>query len=296
MGSRFLSCGRRSLSRRWLLRLRVLGSTTRSYVLQGNSPNTLSVVQQTYLYAFTDLDFGHAVSAAMIGTIASIVVSFVKGCLPRDSVLMLGKLSTGRDLVVDLRNSSGCLVARAYLLGFECQLYHSGWAGEFHCEYRSQSITLSQYGDLLRPWQPLAGGFYLALRNSVIQAGAATVLAAVVALFSGYAFGRWTFFGSKSLFLLVVATLSLPLLAVLLPLFKWTSELHLINTFPPLILLALSASLPLAVWIMRSFVTSLPPDLEGAARIDGASEFRLLRDIVLPRSALQWQRWRSSSS
>jgi multiple sugar transport system permease protein len=54
-----------------------IGIYDQIYVLQGNSPNTLSVVQQTYLYAFTDLDFGHAVSAAMIGTIASIVVSLL---------------------------------------------------------------------------------------------------------------------------------------------------------------------------------------------------------------------------
>jgi multiple sugar transport system permease protein len=196
---------------------------------------------------------------------------------------MLGKLSTGRKI---RRSIFGILVV-IWSLGPIYWALNVSFTTQVGLENSTANLvpspfTLSQYGDLLRPGQPLAGGFYLALRNSVIQAGAATVLAAVVALFSGYAFGRWTFFGSKSLFLLVVATLSLPLLAVLLPLFKWTSELHLINTFPPLILLALSASLPLAVWIMRSFVTSLPPDLEGAARIDGASEFRLLRSIVLP--------------
>jgi multiple sugar transport system permease protein len=47
------------------------------YVLNGNAPTTISVVQQTYLYAFKVLDLGYAVSAAMIATVASVVISLV---------------------------------------------------------------------------------------------------------------------------------------------------------------------------------------------------------------------------
>jgi multiple sugar transport system permease protein len=54
-----------------------IGIYDQIYVLTGNAQNTISVVQQTYLYAFKVLDFGYAVSAAMIGTIASVIVSLV---------------------------------------------------------------------------------------------------------------------------------------------------------------------------------------------------------------------------
>jgi multiple sugar transport system permease protein len=104
----------------------------------------------------------------------------------------------------------------------------------------------------------------------------------IVSLFSGYAFARWRFVASRTMFLGVVATLSLPLLAVLIPLFKWTADLGLLDTYPPIVLLGVSASLPLAVWIMRSFVAALPLDIEEAARLDGASQGRILWYVVLP--------------
>jgi multiple sugar transport system permease protein len=54
-----------------------IGIFDQIYVLNGNAPSTISVVQQTYIYAFKVLDFGYAVSAAMIGTIVSVIVSLI---------------------------------------------------------------------------------------------------------------------------------------------------------------------------------------------------------------------------
>jgi multiple sugar transport system permease protein len=54
-----------------------IGIFDQIYVLNGNASSTISVVQQTYIYAFKVLDFGYAVSAAMIGTIVSVIVSLV---------------------------------------------------------------------------------------------------------------------------------------------------------------------------------------------------------------------------
>jgi multiple sugar transport system permease protein len=143
-------------------------------------------------------------------------------------------------------------------------------------------FTAGQYTQMLHPGTANSTAFYLALRNSVIEAGGAMIITVVVALFGGYAFARWRFAGSRALFLTVVATLSLPLLAVLIPLYRWAADLGILDTFTPIILLAVAASLPLAVWIMRSFVAALPPDIEAAARIDGAGEVRILWHIVLP--------------
>ncbi len=143
-------------------------------------------------------------------------------------------------------------------------------------------FTLSNYTQMLRPGSATSTSFYLAFRNSVIEAGAAMIITVVIALFGGYAFARWRFIGSRTLFLTVVATLSLPLLAVLVPLYRWSADLGVLDTFLPLILIAVSASLPLGVWIMRSFVAALPQDIEAAARLDGAGEVTILWRIVFP--------------
>ena len=84
------------------------------------------------------------------------------------------------------------------------------------------------------------------------------------------------------MFLMIMATLSLPLLAVLIPLYRWTAQLDLLDSYPPIILLAIVANLPLGLWIVRSFVASLPREIEAAARLDGANEPRILWSIILP--------------
>lgn len=143
-------------------------------------------------------------------------------------------------------------------------------------------ITLANYKQLLIPTSGLSSGIYFALRNSLIEAAGATIVTVAIALLGGYAFARWDFRGARLMFAIMIGTLCVPLLVVLLPLFQWTGRLGLLDTFPPIILVMLTASLPLALWIMRSFVASLPRDLESAARLDGASEVRILMQIILP--------------
>jgi multiple sugar transport system permease protein len=143
-------------------------------------------------------------------------------------------------------------------------------------------FTLAHYTRLLDPANSGANSFYLALGNSVIEAGVATACIVFVSLLGGYAFARWKFVGSRSMFLVIMATLSIPLLAVLIPLYRWTAELGLLDSYPPIILLAIVANLPLGLWIVRSFVASLPQEIEAAARLDGANEPRILWSIILP--------------
>ncbi len=143
-------------------------------------------------------------------------------------------------------------------------------------------LTLEHYRQLLDPANSGSNSFYLALRNSLIEAAAAAAFVVLVSLLGGYAFARWKFVGSRSAFLMIIATLSIPLLAVLIPLYRWTADLDLLDSYSPIIVLAISANLPLGLWIMRSFVASLPQEIEAAARLDGASEARILWSIIRP--------------
>ena len=127
-----------------------------------------------------------------------------------------------------------------------------------------------------------SGNFLRIGLNSIIEAGATTVLTVVIATMAGYAFARMQFAGKNLIFLLIVGTISLPAYAVIVPLFQMMTQLNLVGTYTGVILVEISASLPLATWLMRSYIASLPGSIEEAAYIDGASLFTVLRRVVLP--------------
>ncbi|MHB8294848.1 MAG: carbohydrate ABC transporter permease [Acidimicrobiales bacterium] len=104
----------------------------------------------------------------------------------------------------------------------------------------------------------------------------------IVAVLAGYAFGRFRFRGSNLIFVAIIATMALPVYAVLIPLYVMVTGAGQIDTYQGIVFILVSANLPLAIWLLRSHIASLPPDIEGAALIDGASKFTLLWRIVVP--------------
>jgi ABC-type glycerol-3-phosphate transport system permease component len=123
--------------------------------------------------------------------------------------------------------------------------------------------------------------------NTLIFATGVTLIALVIDTLAGYAFARMQFPLKKTLFGLILATLMVPTAAVLAPTYLMvrflddvTFGLVGIDTYPGLIL-PMTVS-PLGVFMMRQFIETLPPGLYEAARIDGASEWRIFTKIVLP--------------
>ncbi|MDX3660693.1 carbohydrate ABC transporter permease [Streptomyces sp. ID05-26A] len=97
---------------------------------------------------------------------------------------------------------------------------------------------------------------------------------------AGYAFARIPFFGGKVAFFLMLATLMVPFQIVMLPLLIMMRELGLVDTLGALI--APNLATAFGVFLMRQFFTTLPRELEEAARIDGASRLRTLLQVLLP--------------
>ncbi len=123
--------------------------------------------------------------------------------------------------------------------------------------------------------------------NTLIFATGVTLIALVIDTLAGYAFARMQFPLKKTLFGLILATLMVPTAAVLAPtylLVRFLDDVTFgivgIDTYPGLIL-PMTVS-PLGVFMMRQFIETLPPGLYEAARIDGASEWRIFTRIVLP--------------
>jgi multiple sugar transport system permease protein len=126
------------------------------------------------------------------------------------------------------------------------------------------------------------GGIGRAIVNTAVESLGATLLTLVIAVVGAYAFARLRFRLRSVLFYAVLATLTLPVYATLIPLFKILTQLGLVNTYIGIILVYTSGFLPLAMWIMYSMFQGLPPSIEEAATIDGATTLQIFRRIVLP--------------
>jgi multiple sugar transport system permease protein len=118
------------------------------------------------------------------------------------------------------------------------------------------------------------------LLNSTIVSVTCVVGNLVFCALAGYAFARIPFFGSRVLFVAVLATLMVPFQIVMLPTLIVVRDLHLTDTLGALI--APNLATPFGVFLMRQFFTAVPRDLEEAARIDGAGRVRTLVRILLP--------------
>jgi multiple sugar transport system permease protein len=116
--------------------------------------------------------------------------------------------------------------------------------------------------------------------NSVVVAVFVTLGNIVFCSMVGYALAKLEFRGKKLLFALVLSTLMVPGVVTFVPLFVLTANLGLVNSYPGLILPFLIT--PLGVFLMRQFMLGLPDELIEAARIDGASEWRIFLRVIMP--------------
>ncbi|WP_019482084.1 MULTISPECIES: carbohydrate ABC transporter permease [unclassified Arthrobacter] len=116
--------------------------------------------------------------------------------------------------------------------------------------------------------------------NSLVVAVFVTAGNIIFSSMVGYALAKLDFAGKKILFMLVLGTLMVPGVVTFVPLFVLTANLGLVNSYPGLILPFLIA--PLGVFLMRQFMLGLPDDLIEAARIDGASEWRIFLRVIMP--------------
>jgi multiple sugar transport system permease protein len=127
--------------------------------------------------------------------------------------------------------------------------------------------------------------FTTALRNSVIVAGATTVLALVIGSFAGYALARLRFRFKFLLLAIILSITTFPPIAIAAPLFKFWTDLGIYDTLYGLIPPFLAFTLPLTIYVLASFFREIPRDLSDAALVDGATHFQAFRKVVVPLAA-----------
>jgi len=147
----------------------------------------------------------------------------------------------------------------------------------------------SAYPPLLVPQQPTldnyrelfarAGmGRYLA--NSLLLAVAVTALSMFFNVMAGYAFAKLRFAGRERIFRLMLGALVIPGQVAMVPLFLLLKHLGLVNSYGGIIVPALASIF--GIFLVRQYALSIPDDLLEAARIDGASEWRIFGLVVVP--------------
>jgi ABC-type glycerol-3-phosphate transport system permease component len=124
--------------------------------------------------------------------------------------------------------------------------------------------------------------FWLPIRNSLIVAGATTILCVTLGSFCAYALARLRFRGKALLLGAILAVSMFPQIAVVSPLFLLLRSVRLIDTYPGLVLPYLTFAMPLTVWLLVGYFRQLPAELEEAAMVDGASRFRAFREVIVP--------------
>ncbi|MGF1764312.1 carbohydrate ABC transporter permease [Aliivibrio kagoshimensis] len=123
--------------------------------------------------------------------------------------------------------------------------------------------------------------FVTAITNSVIVAGTFTFLSMILTSLAGYALARFSFKGKTVAFALIIGTLTIPMMAVVIPQCTLVArDLGMANSYIGVLLPYLANSL--GVFFMRQMFLSLPQEVLDASRVDGASESRIFFEIALP--------------
>lgn len=137
------------------------------------------------------------------------------------------------------------------------------------------SLALENYTEPLEKFR-----FATYLKNSVIVTTVATIITLVINSMAAFALSKYRFAGRDAVFVLIIATLMIPISVILVPVFLVITQLNMNNTLWGVIIPG--AATPTGVFLLRQYMLTIPDELLESARIDGASEWRIYWQIVLP--------------
>ncbi len=125
--------------------------------------------------------------------------------------------------------------------------------------------------------------FWRYLANSVIVTASATILTLFVNSMAAFALSKYRFRGRGFIFMLIISTLMVPLSVILVPAFLLITALGWNNQLIGIIIPTIGT--PTGVFLLRQYMLTIPDELLDSARIDGASEWRIYWQVILPLAA-----------
>lgn len=141
------------------------------------------------------------------------------------------------------------------------------------------TFSLDNYREVLA-----AEGVSDSFINTFTVAIPSTILPIAIAAFAAYAFSWMEFPGRRWLFYIVVGLIVVPLQMSLIPLLRIYNTIGIAKTYPGIWLAHTAFGLPLAIYLLRNYIGSLPREIIESAKIDGASHFQIFMQLVLPLS------------
>ena len=150
----------------------------------------------------------------------------------------------------------------------------SGWWTVFT---DPSQLTLDNYASLLSN-ETITGSFW----NTILIAVPTTFLVVLFGSLAGYAFAWMEFPGRDWLLIAVIVLLAVPIQVGLIPIARMFGALGIFGTIFGVVLFHIAFGLPFAIFLMRNFFLQIPSELLEAARLDGASEFRIFLTVIVP--------------
>ena len=150
-----------------------------------------------------------------------------------------------------------------------------GEASAFPPPILPQEPTLANYRELFA--REGMGRYFF---NSLLLAVCATLLSLTINVMAGYAFAKLRFSGRERIFRSLLGAIVIPAQVAMLPLFLLLKSMGLVNTYAGVLVPALATIFGIA--LVRQYALSIPDEMLEAARVDGASEFRIFASIVVP--------------
>ncbi len=151
-----------------------------------------------------------------------------------------------------------------------------------HSDFLSEGVRFNFTAEHYRAVTAANLHFLHYLRNSLVISAASAVVSVTAAALAAYAFTRLPVPGRVPLLLGVLALSMFPQVSLVGYLFKLMAALKLINTYPALVLPYAAWTLPLSVWILVSYFSQIPKELDSAALVDGCTRWQVLVRVILP--------------
>jgi multiple sugar transport system permease protein len=120
------------------------------------------------------------------------------------------------------------------------------------------------------------------MKNSIIVASVTAIGSLIISGYAGYSFSKFRYTGRRGLMFLILSAQMFPQGLLLITLYLMFSELKLLGTYWALVLSFTTFTLPLCIWMLKSYFDTMPNELIEAAKVDGASQFTIIHRILLP--------------
>ncbi len=147
-----------------------------------------------------------------------------------------------------------------------------------------ESADFSNYRKLLSGESQQGELFVKGMGNSLLVAVLSLLVGIPVAILGAYSISRLRFRGAIPVRNVLLFTMAIPVFATIIPLYKIFVSFHLMDSFLGLVLVYVTSFLPLTVWLLMGYFSTIPKELEEAAYVDGCSPFNTMIFIILPVS------------